>query len=175
MIADTFASLRQALRPTRTDFTDAAPMSATQSSPMPMYERLADWLPYSGWLPEERLFLLERPPEARVGSHDPVEAVGFVLAITPQTGADDRMTGVLKSIFNGLPTESSLQFHLFGSPDIHDFLNRYQTLRSTVGLIPTGCMSNLPAAAPSIWPVPLCAQPSPACPGWRATSGPPCP
>ncbi len=134
MIADALASLRLAWRPTRTDFTDGAPMPATQSTPMPMFERLSDWLPYSGWLPEERLFLLERPPEARAGSHDPVEAVGFVLAITPQTGADDRMTGVLKSIFNGLPTESSLQFHLFGSPDIHDFLNRYQALRNAGGV-----------------------------------------
>ena len=136
MIADALASLRQALRQTRADFTDTAYVPATLAcaSPMPMFERLADWLPYSGWLPEERLFLLERPPETRAGSHDPVEAVGFVLAITPQTGADDRMTGVLKSIFNGLPTEASLQFHLFGSPDIHDFLNRYQTLRSTGGV-----------------------------------------
>jgi hypothetical protein len=65
MIADALAFSALAWRPTRTDFTDTAPMPATQSSPMPMYERLADWLPYSGWLPEERLFLLERPPGGR--------------------------------------------------------------------------------------------------------------
>jgi conjugal transfer ATP-binding protein TraC len=135
MIADALASLRQALRPSRTDFADSdyVPSTLAAASPMPAFERLADWLPYSGWLPEERLFLLERPPDARGGTSDPVEAVGFVLAITPQTGADDRMTGVLKSIFNGLPTDTSLQFHLFGSPDIHDFLDRYQDLRSAGG------------------------------------------
>jgi conjugal transfer ATP-binding protein TraC len=101
---------------------------------MPVFDRLADWLPYSGWLPEERLFLLERPPGSRRNGQDPVEAVGFVLALNPQTGADERMASVLKSIFNGLPTGASLQFHLLGSPDIHDFLDRYRGLRSVGGI-----------------------------------------
>ena len=41
---------------------------------------------------------------ARRNGQDPVEAVGFVLALHPQTGADERMAAVLKSIFNGSPT-----------------------------------------------------------------------
>ena len=136
MIADALASLRRIGRPARPDFTDSAylPSTLAQPSPMPVFDRLADWLPYSGWLPEERLFLLERPPEARRNGQDPVEAVGFVLALHPQTGADERMASVLKSSFNGLPTGASLQFHLLGTPDIHDFLDRYRGLRTVGGL-----------------------------------------
>jgi hypothetical protein len=64
MSADALASLRRLWRPARTDFTDSAYLPSTLAvpSPMPVFDRLADWLPYSGWLPEERLFLLERPP-----------------------------------------------------------------------------------------------------------------
>jgi len=136
MISDVTAFLRQVFRSPRPEFADSdyVPSVLANPSPAPVFDRLADWLPYSGWLPEERLFLLERSPEARGGARDAVEAVGFVLDITPQTGADDRMTGVLKSIFNGLPTDASLQFHLFGTPDIHDFLGRYQRLRTAGGV-----------------------------------------
>ena len=136
MSADAFAFLRGLWRPARTDFSDSAylPSTLAQPSPMPVFDRLADWLPYSGWLPEERLFLLERPPGSRRNGQDPVEAVGFVLALHPQTGADARMDSVLKSIFNGLPTGASLQFHLMGTPDIHDFLDRYRGLRTVGGL-----------------------------------------
>jgi hypothetical protein len=136
MSADALAFLRRLWRPARTDFTDSAylPSTLAEPSPMPVFDRLADWLPYSGWLPEERLFLLERPPGARRNGQDPVEAVGFVLALNPQTGADARMAAVLKSIFNGLPTGASLQFHLLGTPDIHDFLDRYRGLRSVGGI-----------------------------------------
>ena len=136
MIADALSLLRQVFKTDRHRFTDSdyVPSTLAIPSPAPVFDRLADWLPYSGWLPEERLFLLERPPEARGGSRDAVEAVGFVLTIVPQTGADDRMTSVLKSMFNGLPTDASLQFHLFGTPDIHDFLERYQRLRTAGGV-----------------------------------------
>ena len=136
MSADTLAFLRNLWRPARTDFTDSAylPSTLTEPTPMPVFDRLADWLPYSGWLPEERLFLLEHPPGARRNGQDPVEAVGFVLALNLQTGADARMAAVLKSIFNGLPTGASLQFHLLGTPDIHDFLDRYRGLRTVGGL-----------------------------------------
>ena len=136
MSADALAFLRNLWRPARTDFTDSTylPSTLVEPTPMPVFDRLADWLPYSGWLPEERLFLLERPPGARRNDQDPVEAVGFVLALNPQTGADARMAAVLKSIFNGLPTGASLQFHLLGTPDIHDFLDRYRGLHTVGGL-----------------------------------------
>jgi hypothetical protein len=102
-----------------------------------------------------------------------VEAVGFVLALNPQTGADARMAAVLKSIFNGLPTGASLQFHLLGTPDIHDFLDRYRGLRSVGGIHAHG-ESRPPGAGPSIWPGPRSIPLSRACPGCRATSWPPC-
>jgi conjugal transfer ATP-binding protein TraC len=128
--------LRNLFRAPAPDFADHdyVPSVLADPSPMTAYSRLADWLPYSGYLPEERLFLLDRPPEERGGTKDPVEAIGFVLGITPQLGASERMVEVLKSMFNGLPTGASLQFHLFGTPDIHDFLADYVAMRSAGGV-----------------------------------------
>jgi conjugal transfer ATP-binding protein TraC len=77
---------------------------------------LSGWLPYSAYLDETHLFANK-------------ECLGFVIEIVPQTGADEEMTQVLKSLYSALPTGAGVQFHCFASPDIRLSLSRYCVLR----------------------------------------------
>lgn len=128
MIADLFGALFGRTRPDFNDH-DHTPSVLLDPSAMPAYDRLAHWLPYVGWLPEERLFLLSKPAASGYSETD-IEAVGYVIGILPQTGADERIVSVLKNLFSGLVEGCSLQIHLFASPDIHDILSRYRGMRT---------------------------------------------
>ncbi len=79
-------------------------------------EQFARWLPYLAYLPDERLFVNRG-------------ALGFVLEVMPQSGADERMAEVLVSLYANCPPGCGIQFHLFGSPHIRDPLRRYTNLR----------------------------------------------
>ena len=115
-------------------FADADREASTfaDPSPFPQYDSLADWLPYGAWMEVERLFLIERPGDAK-NPGQKIEAVGFVLDLTPQTGADQQMTQVLTSMFVGPPEGTSIQFQMFGTPDISNFLEGYLALRDRPG------------------------------------------
>ena len=79
-------------------------------------EQFAGWLPYSGYLAEEKLFVNR-------------EGMGFLLELMPQSGADERMAEVLVSLYANCPPETGLQFHLFASPHIRHQLRQYTNLR----------------------------------------------
>ena len=77
---------------------------------------LSGWLPYSTWLPDTQLFVN-------------TECLGFVIEVVPQTGADEEMAQVLKSLYAALPARAGVQFHCFASPDVRPLLTRYAALR----------------------------------------------
>lgn len=120
---------------TQRDFADHdyTPSVLADPSPMPAFDRLADWLPYIGWIPEDRLFLLGKPT-ARGYSASDIEAVGYAIGILPQTGADEHIVSVLKNLFSGLKDGCSIQVQLFASPDISSVLARYRGLRNAGGV-----------------------------------------
>ena len=49
-------------------------------------DQFASWLPYSAYIPEERLFVNR-------------ETLGFMLEVVPQSGADERMAEILVSLY----------------------------------------------------------------------------
>lgn len=79
-------------------------------------EQLASWLPYSAYLPDEKLFINR-------------DNLGVMLELMPQSGADQRMAEVLLSLYASCPPATGVQFHLFGSPHLRDSLRRYANLR----------------------------------------------
>lgn len=78
--------------------------------------RLADFLPYDSYLPDERVFVN-------------LDSLGFALELMPQTGADSSMVNILMSLYSGINKDISIQFHLFGSPHIKDKLVNYASQR----------------------------------------------
>ncbi|HVR54526.1 MAG TPA: TraC family protein, partial [Pseudorhodoferax sp.] len=79
-------------------------------------EQFASWLPYSGYLADERIFANR-------------EGMGFMLELMPQAGGDERMAEVLVSLYANCPPQTGLQFHLFASPHIRQQLRQYTNLR----------------------------------------------
>jgi len=79
-------------------------------------DQFASWLPYSAYLPEERIFINR-------------DGMGFLLELMPQSGADERMAEVLVSLYANCPPGTGLQFHLFASPHIRQQLRQYTNLR----------------------------------------------
>jgi conjugal transfer ATP-binding protein TraC len=85
------------------------------ASPSPA-EQFADWLPYSAYLADEKIFVNR-------------EGMGFMLEVMPQSGADERMTEVLVSLYANCPAGTGIQIHLFASPHIRQRLRQYANLR----------------------------------------------
>lgn len=79
-------------------------------------EQLASWLPYRSWIEADQIVVTR-------------DGMGFVVEITPQSGADDSMVEVLGSLYAGCPPNTGVQFHLFGSPHVHPILRDYANLR----------------------------------------------
>lgn len=80
-------------------------------------EQLASWLPYSAYLPDDKLFVNR-------------DSLGVLLELMPQSGADQRMAEVLLSLFANCPAGAGVQFHLFASPHLRKSLQQYANLRS---------------------------------------------
>ncbi|MDR1424111.1 MAG: type IV secretion system protein TraC [Azoarcus sp.] len=78
--------------------------------------QFADWLPYSAYLAPDKIFVNR-------------ESMGFMLEVMPQSGADERMTEVLVSLYANCPTGAGIQFHLFASPHVRQLLRQYANLR----------------------------------------------
>jgi len=87
------------------------------------FTRFADLLPYSAWIPEQRLFVLEG------GTENKVEGIGFCLEMTPQTGATPDMADLLSTLFTYLPKGSGVQWTLIATPLIDRFLDAYVNVR----------------------------------------------
>ena len=79
-------------------------------------DQFASWLPYSAYIPEERLFVNR-------------ETLGFMLEVVPQSGADERMAEILVSLYATCPPGTGIQWMLFGSPHVLDCLSQYGNLR----------------------------------------------
>src|SRR5471032_882594 len=80
-------------------------------------DQFASWLPYGAYVADDRMF---------VNRH---HSLGFLLELIPQAGADERMVEVLQSLYASCPANTGVQFHLFGSPDVHGPLLAYANLR----------------------------------------------
>jgi conjugal transfer ATP-binding protein TraC len=78
--------------------------------------RLAGWLPYSAYKADERVFINK-------------DSLGFVLEVTPQTGANQDTADRLKGLYARMPTDATLQIHLWASPNVKPMLRDYANLR----------------------------------------------
>ncbi|MCK6431590.1 MAG: type IV secretion system protein TraC [Aquabacterium sp.] len=78
--------------------------------------QLATWLPYSAYSEDDQLFVND-------------ETIGFALEMLPQSGADERMTEVLNSLYATCPAGSSVQTTMLASPYVLPVLRRYAALR----------------------------------------------
>jgi conjugal transfer ATP-binding protein TraC len=79
--------------------------------------RIASWLPYSSYRPADKIFINR-------------DSLGFVLAVTAQTGASVDTAERLKGLYARLPTDATLQIHLWASPNITETLRAYANLRT---------------------------------------------
>lgn len=86
--------------------------------------RLAGLLPYVGWLPDERMFILDQ------GGFGATEqfSTGFAIEVTPQTGATDEMERILSSLFVSCPKDTGIQITLYACPDISQILQTQSAL-----------------------------------------------
>lgn len=93
----------------RTAFTADAPSGDYIPTPVRPEEydrpRLSGMLPYDGYMPDERLFTTPT-------------ALGFVLEIAPQTGADQEMADILSSLYASCPADTGVQILLFGDNNL---------------------------------------------------------
>jgi len=78
---------------------------------------LSGSLPYSAYLPDERIFVN-------------VDSLGFCLELHPQSGADEEMAQILMPLYSACRAGTGVQFHLLGSPHIEGRLRRYANLRT---------------------------------------------
>ena len=79
-------------------------------------DHFASWLPYLSYAPDDGIFVNR-------------DTIGFLLEVMPQSGGDQTMADVMKSIFPSCPAQAGVQFHLLASPHLRDTLRRYASLR----------------------------------------------
>jgi len=89
------------------------------------YNRFSNLLPWTAWLPDERLFVLEKTDEK---GESKIEAVGYCLEVNPQTGASEEMVDLLTNIFQDVPVGTGIQVILYGSPDLRNWLGEYNAV-----------------------------------------------
>jgi conjugal transfer ATP-binding protein TraC len=91
------------------------------------HPRLTDWLPYTSYKPEEKLFILEaRTKKGR----EEVEAVGFAFELTPPAGMSEETISIFTSIIQAAPTGACMQLHLYATNDLSEFEERYVGMRN---------------------------------------------
>jgi len=98
--------------------------------------RLTGILPYSSWMQEERLFVLDQSAYAEKTKN----SLGFCIETFPQTGASEEMERVLTSLFLSCPVGTGIQITMYASPDILPVL-RKQAIRSPVNMEEGGLRS----------------------------------
>ncbi|TXF11204.1 type IV secretion system protein TraC [Pelomicrobium methylotrophicum] len=97
---------------------DAIPRSLL--SQLASIPKLTGMLPYLGWMPDERLFVLD---QGAFGGK-PEQNLGFCIETMPQTGASEEMERVLASLFMSCPTGTGIQVSLYATPHILPVLRR---------------------------------------------------
>ena len=95
---------------------DAIPVSLIKQ--FASIAKLTGLLPYVGWKPNERLFILD---QGGFGEKEQF-SLGFSIETDPQTGATDEMEKIISSIFVSCPAETGIQVTLYGSPNINPML-----------------------------------------------------
>ena len=103
-------------------------VSALRNQKDALIDRFGSILPY-GYEVEDGLFSIDTPEGT-------LEGVGYVLEITPQTGATPEMAKHLESIFAAdLPTGTGLQVTVFASPDVKPLLTAFTASRTPVEVV----------------------------------------
>ena len=124
-----FAStLKRALFHERYGRPDAIPRAMIEGfMSMP---KLTGLLPYVGWLPDERLFVLD---QGGFGTKEEF-SIGFAIETSPQTGATEEMEKILTSLFLSCPPDTGIQISLYASPDISPTLKMQTDLIQNEGM-----------------------------------------
>lgn len=78
--------------------------------------RLAGLLPYSAYLPDDKIFIND-------------DGIGFCLEVRPQTGATEETVRILTSLLVDCPTGTGVQFILYASPNIISSDKSYASTR----------------------------------------------
>lgn len=91
---------------------DAIPRSLMEQ--IASIPRLTGLLPYLGWMPQEKLFVLDN---GAFGQSDEY-SLGFCIETMPQTGANEEMERVLASLFMSCPPGTGIQITLYATPHI---------------------------------------------------------
>ena len=116
--------LKAVLYGERFEPADAVPRSLLRE--IASIPRLTGILPYLGWLPTEKLFVLDQGAfGGKPGQH-----LGFCIEAMPQTGSSEEMERVLASLFMTCPPGAGIQVSLYASPHI------LPTLRAQAGMLP---------------------------------------
>jgi len=116
--------LKAVLYGERFEPADAVPRSLLRE--IASIPRLTGILPYLGWLPIEKLFVLDQGAfGGKPGQH-----LGFCIEAMPQTGSSEEMERVLASLFMTCPPGAGIQISLYASPQI------LPTLRAQAGMLP---------------------------------------
>jgi conjugal transfer ATP-binding protein TraC len=111
-----FHALKTIFYGERFDPADAVPMALLRK--IASIPRLTGILPYLGWLPDEKLFVLD-PGE--FGGKSEL-SLGFCIETMPQTGSNEEMERVLASLFMSCPPGTGIQISLYASPHIRSVL-----------------------------------------------------
>jgi len=77
---------------------------------------LSQLLPYESWDEETGLYYNE-------------DSVSCLLEVTPSVGMDEETLRVLSGIYSGLPSNTTVQYTLYASPDILPLMKRWANLR----------------------------------------------
>ena len=113
-------------KPFRTFFAEPTPGEGLQREALPptqaqwnaLLQRhgLSQLLPYESWDEETGLYYNE-------------DSVSCLLEVTPSVGMDDETLRVLSGIYSGLPSNTTVQYSLYASPDILPLMKRWANLR----------------------------------------------
>ena len=115
-LGDLFGAADEQAQPASTFFEWIQDLLRLPSREQSSAEQFASWLPYSAYIGSEQIFVNR-------------DGLGFMLEITPQSGADERMVEVLVSLYSSCPAGTGIQFNLFASPHIRGPLLNYANLR----------------------------------------------
>ncbi len=113
-------------KPFRAFFAEPPPGEGLQRKALPPTQ--AEWnallqrhglsqlLPYESWDEETGLYYNE-------------DSVSCLLEVTPSVGMDEETLRVLSGIYSGLPSNTTVQYTLYASPDILPLMKRWANLR----------------------------------------------
>ena len=113
-------------KPLRAFFAEPPPGEGLQRKTLPPTQ--AEWnallqrhglsqlLPYESW-------------DEKTGLYYNEDSVSCLLEVTPSVGMDDETLRVLSGIYSGLPSNTTVQYTLYASPDILPLMKRWANLR----------------------------------------------